>query len=105
LPSWREPDRLLRACRIAVVPRGEGVDPPARSWYAEHFPGLEDRFVSLDGPRLGHSATEIRDRIAAGRTIRYLVPPNVEAYIMEHALYRKPNAHPDPDAAPRSDLT
>ncbi len=86
LPTWHEPERLLDACRVAVVPR-EGYPAPGRAWLAEHFPGREDRVTLLDGPRLGVSSTAIRRRVARGRSIRYLVPAAVEAYIAEHHLY------------------
>ncbi|TAL09673.1 MAG: nicotinate (nicotinamide) nucleotide adenylyltransferase [Chloroflexota bacterium] len=88
LPDWRNPRRLLEECRVAVVPR-EGHAPPKRAWLARHFPGLEGRFDLLAGPRLGISSTEIRDRVAAGRSIRYLVPDAVERYITDHHLYAR----------------
>ena len=87
LESWHEPERLLRACRVAVAPR-RGYPVRARAWMAEHFPGYDDRVIELDGPDLGHSASDIRERVAAGLSIRYLVPPAVEAYIRDHRLYR-----------------
>ena len=36
------------------------------------------------------SATDIRNRIASGRSIRYLVPPKVEEIIRRNNLYREP---------------
>jgi nicotinate-nucleotide adenylyltransferase len=36
------------------------------------------------------SATEIRNRVARGQSIRYLVPPAVEKIIRERQLYREP---------------
>lgn len=90
LPSWREPWRLVGQCRVAVVPR-EGHDAPSRAWLTEHFPGLEDRFDLLTGPRLGISSTAIRDRIAVGRSIRYLVPEAVERHIAHDHLYAPAN--------------
>ncbi len=86
LPTWNEPERLLAVCRMAVVPR-EGARVPGRAWLEEHFPGLEDRVVFLDGPVLAISASRIRERVANGRSIRYLVPPAVAAYILDHQLY------------------
>lgn len=86
LHTWREPRRLLELSVLGVVPR-LGARSPGRAWIAEHFPGQEDRVLFLDGPELGHSASDIRRRASQGRSIRYLVPPAVEAYITEHSLY------------------
>jgi nicotinate-nucleotide adenylyltransferase len=88
LPTWHEPERLFEAARVAVVPR-EGYPAPDPGWLAATFPGREDRVSYLEGPRLGLSSTAIRARVAQGRSIRYLVPPAVEAYIASHHLYRR----------------
>ena len=87
LPTWHAPDRLLDAARVAVVPR-EGFPSPDASWIADRFPGRESRVTILDGPRLGISSTDIRDRVASGRSVRYLVPEVVRRYIEDHGLYR-----------------
>lgn len=88
LPSWHEPRRLFAAARIAVVPRA-GLEAPDDAWIGRHFPGVAARVTRLSGPRLRLAATEIRDRVAAGRSIRYLVPDAVIAYIGDHDLYRR----------------
>ena len=87
LPTWHEPERLLGLARLAVVPR-DGFPTPGRAWVEEHFPGSEERIVFLDAPRLKLSATSIRKRVAAGRSIRYLVPDAVIGYIGDHGLYQ-----------------
>ena len=86
LPTWHEPERLFEAARVAVAPRW-GYPAPDPRWLAEAFPGREVRVSYLEGPRLGVSSTALRARVAAGRSIRYLVPAPVEAYIAAHHLY------------------
>lgn len=87
LPTWHEPERLLDASRVAVAPR-EGHPRPQRAWIERAFPGRSERIVILDGPQLGISSTDLRARIRDGRSIRYLVPDAVGAYIADHGLYR-----------------
>jgi nicotinate-nucleotide adenylyltransferase len=87
LPGWREPARILELATVAVVPR-LGYATPDPAWLAQAFPGSADRFVLADAPALGHSASDIRRRVRAGLSIRYLVPPPVDEYIRRHALYQ-----------------
>ncbi|MDQ3448641.1 MAG: nicotinate-nucleotide adenylyltransferase [Chloroflexota bacterium] len=84
--KWRQPERVLDLCRLAVVPR-PGHPRLGRSWLDEHFPGRVDRVRFLDGPQLGDSATAIRRLVGEGRSIRYLVPDAVARYITDHHLY------------------
>ena len=84
--SWRDLPRILDLAEVAVVSR-QGYPDVEPGWLDEQFPGRADRFHLLTTSRLGHSSTDIRARIAAGKSIRYLVPPAVEAYISEHGLY------------------
>lgn len=111
LRTWHEPLRLLALCRLAVVPR-PGAPLPDRAWLMEHLPlaaprsgaavrtgdaagsaseALIDRVVCVPTVPLANSASDVRSRAAAGRSIRYLVPPAVETYIREHRLYRSDN--------------
>jgi nicotinate-nucleotide adenylyltransferase len=87
LPGWREPERILQLARVAIVPR-LGYEAPDRQWLEGRIRGAADRVDFIDAPELGHSASDIRARVAAGRSIRYLVPEPVETYIRQHGLYR-----------------
>lgn len=101
-PDWHEPQRLLECAEVAVA-RRRGIRRPSATWLRQHFPGLEHRFRFLDGPELGHSSTDIRRRVSDGRSIRYLVPPSVEAYIHCHQLYRETLEESDPSASDAHD--
>jgi nicotinate-nucleotide adenylyltransferase len=87
LPSWHEPRRLLELARLVVLPR-DGYPDAGQAFLDAAFPGVATRAVFLDGPRLRISASELRDRAASGRSLRYLVPDAVAAYIGDHGLYR-----------------
>ena len=87
LMTWRDPRRVLELARFVVAPR-DGYPDAGPTFLEEHLPDLADRAVFLDGPRMRLSASELRDRAAAGRSLRYLVPDAVAAYIGDHGLYR-----------------
>lgn len=89
LPTWHQPERVLELAALVVAPR-DGYPEAAPDFLERHFPGVEARAVFLDGPRLRLSASDLRARAAAGRSIRYLVPDAVAAYIGDHALYQDP---------------
>jgi nicotinate-nucleotide adenylyltransferase len=86
LMSWRDPRRILEIARMAVAPR-DGYPTAGPGFLAADMPDLAERVTFLDGPHLHLSASELRARSAAGRSLRYLVPDAVAAYIGDHALY------------------
>ena len=75
---------------IALPPR-PGVPVPDFSAIATHLcPPVAERLqrALLDTPLINLSATDIRRRARAQLPLTFLVPPAVESYIHEHALYR-----------------
>jgi nicotinate-nucleotide adenylyltransferase len=83
MPNWHDPVRILRYARLAAAARNatEGAMP------LPPVEGIEDRTDRFGMPRLDISSTDIRARVAGGRSIRYLVPDAVAAYITKRALY------------------
>ena len=84
LPLWKEPQKVVQLCRLVVPPRLGSRD---LKHLEKAIPGLLERIIQLDMPVIGISSSEIRQRIAQGLPIRYLVPPAVEKYITEHRMY------------------
>jgi nicotinate-nucleotide adenylyltransferase len=85
--EWRNPDRILELCRLVAVSRPgySAFDWP--TFYAVS-PGAVGRVEMVSSAMVDVSGTELRQRAAAGLTLRGLVPEPVEEYIRQHGLYR-----------------
>ena len=84
---WKEPERILELCRLVVISR-PGYSEEARDELMARYDGHGDRIRLLTVRNVDFSATEIRRRAAEGISFRYHTPDKVEAYILEHGLYR-----------------
>ncbi len=85
LLEWRDPQTIVALARLAVMQRpGASFDP---AHLEAQIPGLRGRFDVIHAPLIAISGADIRARVAAGRTIRYLMPPAVEAYVHERGLF------------------
>jgi nicotinate-nucleotide adenylyltransferase len=87
LPFWKEPRKVIQLCQLVVPPR---LGSRNLRHLEEAIPGLRERVIQLDMPVIGISSSGIRQRIARGLSIRYLVPPGVEEYIVEQGVYSVP---------------
>jgi len=88
LPNWHRPQEIISLALLAVASRPGTDDEGALARLEASLPGLGERVIWLDMPPVGISATLVRERVRAGRSIRYLVPAAVEDYIRGHGLYR-----------------
>jgi len=84
LPLWKEPKKLVQLCRLVVAPRLGSKD---LKHLETSIPGLLDKVIQLDMPVIGISSAKIRQRVAQGLSVRYLVPAEVEKYITEQKIY------------------
>jgi nicotinate-nucleotide adenylyltransferase len=85
LPNWHDPGRVFELATLAVAARDRD-DPVSEDAMATA--GVPGRVVKLSMPVIDISASDIRSRVAAGRSIHYRVPPAVEDYIRQRNLYR-----------------
>jgi nicotinate-nucleotide adenylyltransferase len=86
LPTWNEPEEVLRLATIAVAER-EGWERERVLEGVREVPGAAERIVFFEMPRLDISSSLVRARVAEGLPVRYLVPDLVAEEIAERGLY------------------
>lgn len=100
--KWKNPDEIARLCNLVVVPRYPdyfGImqtnysNRPSGNYagnYKVKFDKSKFKYDCkvLDLPLLPLSSTEIRGRIAMGKSFQYLVPTAVYNYIVNNGLYK-----------------
>lgn len=83
--TWHEPETILQHASLGVAERpGSTIDNRIRN----SVPGLAERIFEFDSPLIELSSSEIRERRRERKSITYLVPEDVENYILELGLYR-----------------
>lgn len=102
LHTWHRVTELVELCRIVTVAR-PGFELPdlgglEKMLSREQVSRLKRDILST--PRIDISATDIRRRVAEGRSIGYLVPTSVRQYIEERGLYRLGDAPPAAGGGP-----
>jgi nicotinate-nucleotide adenylyltransferase len=78
--SWKDAEEALKLARFI------GVTRPGYDLSDEHLPS--DSVTLLDVPAMAISSSGVRERVAAGQPVWYLVPDGVVQYINKHGLYR-----------------
>lgn len=77
--KWKNADAILNNYKIYVYPRtGNSVETDLKTHPNVHY---------FEAPMLDISATLIRNKLKEKKSIKYLVPPNVEELIMRKGLY------------------
>jgi nicotinate-nucleotide adenylyltransferase len=79
LEAWREAAEIPRLARVVVFARA-GTPVPSSSLIAR----------TIQVPAIEISATEVRQRVREGRSIRSWVPDSVAEYVGRHRLYLDP---------------
>ncbi len=80
--QWQSAGEIQKLCVLVVYPRYGVQIEKARSIYSE-------RAIFLKAPLLELASTEIRRRLTAGHSIRYLVPEPVFDYIELSTVYKQ----------------
>lgn len=86
LARWRAVPRIAELAHLVVVTRPAVAFDPADA--TRLYPQLRGRLISLPGPDLAISSTALRARLAAGDSLRYLLPESVRRYMVAQHLAR-----------------
>jgi nicotinate-nucleotide adenylyltransferase len=89
LPLWREPQAILELATVVGVNRGHRPTPDLALLENRLGPIVRDRVQIITMPGIELSATEIRERVRTGSSLRFRVPRAVEEYIRQNGLYQQ----------------
>jgi nicotinate-nucleotide adenylyltransferase len=90
LPQWYQPQRIIARVALLIVARPHFPILPLDQLRADlALPEVVPlRHQIIQVPLIDLSSTDLRRRIGQGRSIRFLVPRAVEAYIQDKRLYQ-----------------
>jgi len=83
---WKDPERILALCHLAVVRRPGWLEFDMEGFLGR-YPQAAGKVELLPMPLVDISGTELRRRAVAGESLRYQVPDPVAEFIRRHQLY------------------
>lgn len=86
--TWKDVNRLIKICNFIVVTRPGYQLNKEDECFREIPAAFWEKVIVVPVPGLYISSSEIRQRVAEGKTIKYLVPAVVEKYIADNNLYQ-----------------
>ncbi len=89
-PTWKDPARILSIATLVIRVR-PSFDIPNETDFSIQMQkeiGVKPKLLIVTGlPYFDISGSELRNRVAMGKTIRYLLPRSVEVYTQQKKLY------------------
>jgi nicotinate-nucleotide adenylyltransferase len=79
--TWKDAEECLQIADFVAATR------PGHDLSGLEAHGLIERVRVLDVPALAISSTDVRERLAKGRSVSYLIPAAVEQYARKRGLY------------------
>ncbi len=87
--TWKDVERLATLCSFIVVTRPGYQLSHEEEHFCEIPESVWKKILVVAIPGLYISSSDIRQRVAKGQTIKYLLPPAIEEYILKNDLYRE----------------
>lgn len=85
---WKNPEILMKNCTLLVAVRDDYDQQQMRDRVSYLVHKYQAKIELLATPRVDISSTMIRERIAAGKCVRYMLPDPVIEYIKKMQLYQ-----------------
>ncbi len=85
-PNWKNPCEICRLSTVLVAvrnDRGDGIKDKIKRMANTYAADMH----MLHAPNFTISSREIRERIRLGKSVRYMIPEEVETFIRQHYLY------------------
>ena len=100
LHTWKNFEELLSLCRVLVVPRLRYIDESDKALRMVGEESTDTNIGSFDNadivlvdfPGIAVSGSNIRERIRAGKTVLYMVPPAVNELIEKRGYFKTQSA-------------
>ncbi|NLY85062.1 MAG: nicotinate-nucleotide adenylyltransferase [Tissierellia bacterium] len=87
IEKWKDIQQLFKLCKFALVNRPGKELKEIDNKVEELSLKYNIFFERISSPFIDISSTDIRNRVRKKQSIKYLVPPKVEDYIIKHKLY------------------
>lgn len=85
---WREPEEIIKHVRICAVSRNGSTEKAELERYvARYFPSDTERFIICDFEPVELSSTDVRTAVKNSQSLKGMVLPQTEDYIIKKGLY------------------
>ena len=86
--TWKKLEELFSHCTLIAATRpGFQQNNMIERLEKQLDPEYLNKVIPIEVPAMAISSTDIRSRVALGRSIKYLLPESVEQYIYKQGLY------------------
>lgn len=89
MEDWKDPEVIFRDAKILAAVRGSKKRADMEEKIAELKEKYDADIILLHVNHMDISSSMIREKIAQGRSVRYMLPEKVREYIMKNHFYEK----------------
>ncbi len=87
--KWKDWQEIIRQVQLCIARRPHTIPHEVEHVISFTLSDEKGEPFWIDAPLMAFSSTDIRRRVAGGRSIKFVVPWKIEQYIYEHKLYAK----------------